>query len=461
MGCLATECVCCCGSAACGLCFKSMRRSTATRIGYSIYIFIGAFVSCLMLIPSIQEKMESIPAFCQEGSSTSIIGINGNVDCKGLVGYLSVYRICFAMASFFFLMAVLMYNVTTSKSIRGKFNNGFWLIKFIMLVLICVGAFYIPHGEFSRVWYYFGLIGGFFFILIQLILLVDFAHNVNDKFLDKIEEDESPRCWTFSLVMLLIINYGLTLAGTILFYIYYTGKGDCGLNKFFISFNLIICVLSAIMAISPKVQEAQPRSGLTQASFVAVYSTYLVWSALNRQPIDSTCNPGIENIASTIIHGGSDNSTTTSAPPVNTSDTWTGSSILGLVLSILAVLYSSIRSSSQESMERLTLSPDKVVLSSDFHEVNSNGGDAEAGGKGEDDEEDGVAYSYTFFHIMLFLASLYIMMTLTNWNAPSADLKTLQNSWPAVWVTIVSSWMCFLLYGWSLIAPMVLDRDFS
>lgn len=44
--------------------------------------------------------------------------------CDEVVGYLAVYRVCFAMAGFFFLFCLLMIKVKSSKDPRAKIQNG-------------------------------------------------------------------------------------------------------------------------------------------------------------------------------------------------------------------------------------------------------------------------------------------------------------------------------------------------
>ena len=54
------------------------------------------------------------------------------------------------------------------------------------------------------------------------------------------------------------------------------------------------------------------------------------------------------------------------------------------------------------------------------------------------------------------------MMTLTQWSKTGGDLASYSSNDAAVWVKIVSSWLCAGLYVWTLVAPAVLtDRDFS
>lgn len=65
-----------------------------------------------------------------------------------------------------------------------------------------------------------GLLGGFLFILIQLILIVDFAHGVAESWVVAYEESESRACFAGMLVFTGGC-YALSLAGVVLMYAYY------------------------------------------------------------------------------------------------------------------------------------------------------------------------------------------------------------------------------------------------
>lgn len=465
MGCIIGSLACCCGSAACSLCCAacpSCKNSTASRIAYSLLLIVGTIVASIFLIPGLETELEKIPALCKD---LKIDTINVNVQdqllkCSDLVGYLSVYRICFAMTGFFILFCIIMINVKSSKDPRSGIQNGFWAIKILVLIAICVGAFFIPRGEFGIAWMYIGLAGAFLFIIIQLILLIDFAHGWAENWVEKYEETES-KCYYFGLLFFTFLFYAISIAAVIMFYIYYASGEDCGLHKFFVSFNLILSVAVSVIAILPKIQDLNPRSGLLQSSIISAYIMYLTWSAMSNNP-DTECNPSIETIFI------KDNVTGTTTPTDYVkADNFDWQSLLALLMWILAVLYSSIRTSSHSQVGKLTLS-EKTVLQSDSGDAPlvdgaSDSGDEEKGKQHVwDNEEDTVAYSYSFFHFMLALASLYVMMTLTNWYSPSSDFKSLNANMPSVWVKIVSSWVCVALYVWTLVAPMVLrNREFS
>lgn len=141
-------------------------------------LLFGAIIAGITLAPGLQDWLKNVP-FCKNSSSTSanFVPSSYTADCSEAVGYLAVYRICFAMVCFFALMAVIMIGAKSSRDGRAPIQNGFWGIKYIIVIAFGVGAFFIPHGSFSDYWMKVGLVGGFAFILIQLVLIVDFAHS--------------------------------------------------------------------------------------------------------------------------------------------------------------------------------------------------------------------------------------------------------------------------------------------
>ncbi|VDL58345.1 unnamed protein product [Hymenolepis diminuta] len=79
-----------------------------------------------------------------------------------------------------------------------------------------------------------------------------------------------------------------------------------------------------------------------------------------------------------------------------------------------------------------------------------------------DNERDCVAYSYSMFHFMMLLATLFVMMSITNWYSPDTRTGLLSANHASFWIKAVSSWVCASIYIWTLIAPALFpNREFA
>ncbi|XP_051528274.1 serine incorporator 1 isoform X1 [Myxocyprinus asiaticus] len=465
---------CFCNSATClgCRCCPQIKNSIATRIIYAFILLLGTIISCVMLSPVVEQQLQKIPGFCTGGVGSSMPGIEAKVQCEMLVGYKAVYRVCCGMSLTFLTFSLLMINVKNSRDPRAAIHNGFWFFKIVAMAAVTVGVFYIPEGPFTQTSFIVGTCGAFCFILIQLVLLIDFAHSWNESWVDKMENENTKR-WYIALLSVTGLNYALSFTAVVLFYNIYTQPEGCVLNKFFISFNMLLCVIASALSVLPKVQEHQPRSGLLQSSIMTLYTMYLTWSAMTNEP-DRTCNPNLLSIFQQITYSTDapveiENQTAliiidveetiSSAPYLQW---WDAQSIVGLAIFVLCILYSSIRSSNTSQFNKLTLAAKDATILDDSSTGCAELVEVRTPKHMEDNERETVQYSYAFFHFMLFLASLYIMMTLTNWYSPKADYNVITSKWPAVWVKILSSWVCLTLYTWTLVAPMILtNRDFT
>ena len=84
-----------------------------------------------------------------------------------------------------------------------------------------------------------------------------------------------------------------------------------------------------------------------------------------------------------------------------------------------------------------------------------------------DDERGTVQYQYSTFHFVFFLATCYTACLLTSWNTMKTEegsdddgIIIIGRSMAVVWVKIVSSWIVYLLYAWSLLLPVVTENSY-
>uniref|UniRef100_A0A6B2L4S5 Serine incorporator n=1 Tax=Arcella intermedia TaxID=1963864 RepID=A0A6B2L4S5_9EUKA len=413
--------MCCCV----GLVGKSCdggRCDSSARLMYCIYLLLVAVVGYFLT---------NIPQWTTTKLSQYSYYAFSGCDSNECFGVMAAFRITSATTVFHGLLALVLVGVKTGDR-RDGLQNSFWGAKLVALVGLIVAFFLVPNVGF--VYYgYISIGGAALFVILQLMLLVHFAHGWSESWVSKYQESQS-RFWLVSLVGSVVVLYSLSTVVSVLLYIYYGQHGGpCWINTMFVTLNMILCFFASCLSVLPKVQEKNPRSGLLQSAIVTSYCTYLVYSSLVSEPPTMNC---------------------TTVPSDPKSASANVSSILGIVFTFVAIVYSAVSSGTTETNEKSTLinnenlNPDTNIDPKDVEES-----------KPSDEEKRNlqpVVYNYSFFHISFSLASMYLAMVLTNWSIVTFSSQLLVNQAIAIlWIKIISSWLTLLLYIWTIIAPIL------
>ncbi|XP_009129653.1 probable serine incorporator [Brassica rapa] len=407
MSCLA----CCCASATCGLCSSvasGISRKSA-RIAYC-GLFGASLVVSWILRETAAPLLEKLSWINTSDSYT-----------KEWYQQQAVLRVSFGNFLFFAIYALVMIGVKDQNDRRDSWHHGGWPVKMIVWFLLVVLMFFVPN-EIISIYGILSKFGAGAFLLVQVVLLLDATHNWNDSW---VEKDE--RKWYVALLVISIVCYIATYAFSGVLFMWFNPSGhDCGLNVFFIVMTMILAFVFAIVALHPAVN-----GSLLPASVISVYCAYVCYTGLSSEPHDYVCNG------------------------LNRSKAVTASTLtLGMLTTVLSVLYSALRAGSSTTF----LSPPSSPRAGGKEALLE---DPEDGKKNGEAEARPVSYSYSFFHIIFALASMYAAMLLSGWTDSSESASLIDVGWTSVWVKICTGWATAALYIWTLIAPLILpDREF-
>ncbi|KAA8905010.1 hypothetical protein TRICI_005338 [Trichomonascus ciferrii] len=448
----------CCGAAAfsavCSVCGKCS-SSIATRIGYAVLFLVNSILSWVMLTDWAIRKLEHLTLDYMQ------------IKCHGeeCYGFVAVHRINFALGLFHLILALLLVGVHSTKNPRASIQNGYWGFKVFAWLALIVITFFIPDAFFVVWGNYFAMAGSFIFILIGLVLLIDFAHSWAETCLEHIEDTDS-NTWRVILVGSTLGMYIGSLVLTIIMYIFFASSG-CSMNQAAITINLILGIAISVLSVNPSVQEHNPRAGLAQSAMVVIYCTYLVMSAVAAEPDDKSCNP-----------------------LVRSRGTRTASIVLGAIFTFVAITYTTTRAahttsrmeSAYEPVDNehslVSQEPSRSVMrqealraavesgslpSTALNEGNWYDSDDDEDVSRGDDEQRSTKYNYVLFHIIFLLATQWTATLLTmnvEHETVSEGFAPVGRTYFSTWVKIVSAWICYALYAWTLIAPVMFPDRF-
>lgn len=348
-------------------------------------------------------------------------------------GVFAVYRFSFVLCIFF---ASLMVCTIGTHRFGARAHRGFWFLKAFCFFVLLVTTLFMKNEDlqsYREAARYFSML----FLLMQILLLIDFGYTWNEKWIAKDEESDSDGIcgWKLAILLSSAIMYIGSIAIWVVMYTQF-GHSGCPAQQALISLTWILSLALTVVSCT----KIAPHGTLLTSAVVTGYATYLCYSALSSHP-DLTCNPMAKR---------NDNST----PDL----------LIGLLVAGISMASTALSATgSKDALIGKSAGNDDLTVSLDA-------GDSTA------EPEDGAVEpeSWWYYHLMMVACSFYMGMLLTDWSSQPA---TSEGGVPAVhqadgpyatslgsfWVKVVSQWVCLLMYGWTLLAPYLLRdvRDFG
>ncbi|KAB2039871.1 hypothetical protein ES319_D02G041000v1 [Gossypium barbadense] len=409
MSCLAS----CCAASTCGLCStvaSGISRKSA-RLAYCGLFGLSLIVSWILREVG-APLLEKLP------------WIKSSTQAKTWYQEQAVLRVSLGNFLFFAILALIMIGVKDQNDRRDSWHHGGWTAKMVIWILLVILMFFLPNVVIT-VYEILSKFGAGMFLLVQVIILLDFTHSWNDAWVEKDEQK-----WYIALLAVSIGCYLVAFAFSGILFIWFNPSGhDCGLNVFFIVMTMVLAFSFGVIALHPAVN-----GSLLPASVISVYCAYVCYTGLSSEPRDYVCN-GLHNKASAVS---------------------LSTLILGMLTTVLSVIYSALRAGSSTTFLSPPSSP-KAGTKKPLLE----GDDVEEGKETKEKEARPVSYSYSFFHLIFALASMYSAMLLSGWTSSSDSSDLVDVGWTSVWVRICTEWVTAALYVWTLVAPLIIpDREF-
>eukprot|EP01024_Parvocaulis_polyphysoides_P018174 TRINITY_DN1800_c0_g2_i5.p1 TRINITY_DN1800_c0_g2~~TRINITY_DN1800_c0_g2_i5.p1 ORF type:complete len:389 (-),score=83.63 TRINITY_DN1800_c0_g2_i5:303-1469(-) len=359
-------------------------------------------------------------------------------------GVQAVYRISMGNFLFYILMSIAMIGVRYKNDKRAQtLHHGGWILKAFLWLGLNILPFFFPNGVINA-YGWVARIGSPIFLLIQLLILLDFAMSWNEAWVLKAEEGET-KYYTYLLALTGAFYVAFIVMCGFLFK-WFNPVSGCSLNLGFIITTIMLCTGFTLVSLIPRFE----RTSIFVSGVVSVYCMYLCYSALASEPPNYKCNglgSRLSAASGTALAG-------------------------GMILAIVAVVYAAFRAGSNTALfftSNGESDEEKGVKATPLLEKGE--GEEKAEGEettptpdendDEDDQFEPVSYNYSFFHAIFALASMYIAMLMTGWGTGGEYKEMMDVGWGSVWVKISTQWVTAAVYAWTMIGPAVFtERDF-